>query len=70
MSVLFFSEIKILSLVPLPWEQKASAYLSSLSVNYSAEQDVSAAKTLPSFTPYLVVVTKLLVKAPSPLSVN
>lgn len=39
-------------------------------MNYNVGQDVSAAKTLPSFTPYLVVVTKLLVKAPSPLSVN
>lgn len=66
----FISGIKILSLVPPPWEQKASAYLSSQSVNYRVGQDVSAAKTLPSFTPCLVVVTKLLVKAPSPLSVN
>lgn len=59
-----------MSLAPPPWEQKASAYLFSLSVNYSVGQDVSAARTLPSFTPYLVVVTKLLVKAPSPLSVD
>lgn len=61
----FISGIKILSLVPHPWEQKASAYLSSLSVNSSLEQDVCAAKTLPSSTPSLVVVTKSLVKEPS-----
>lgn len=66
----FISEIKIWSLVPPPWEQKVFAYLSSLSVNYRVGQNVSAARTLPSSTPSLVVVTKLLMEAPSPLSVN